>query len=112
MIANWGSTSINHKQRIFRILHFQLSPPFYQQRNTFARRSLLMYDSRDDFLERIYVLYAHKLENMCLSYIHYQSFVILVNIEGTFPINDKTGVSLAVTGGKGERLDIPSIYIV
>ena len=31
-----------------------------------------MYDSREDFLERIYVLYAHKLENMCLNYVHYQ----------------------------------------
>lgn len=29
-----------------------------------------MYDSREDFLERIYVLYAHKLENMCLNYVH------------------------------------------
>ena len=31
-----------------------------------------MQDSRDDFLERIYILYAHKLENMCLNYVHYQ----------------------------------------
>ena len=31
-----------------------------------------MYDSRDDFLENIYILYAHKLENMCLNYVHYQ----------------------------------------
>ena len=31
-----------------------------------------MQDSRDDFLERIYILYAHKLENMCLSYVNYQ----------------------------------------
>lgn len=31
-----------------------------------------MYDSRENFLERIYVLYAHKLENMCLNYVHYQ----------------------------------------
>ena len=25
-----------------------------------------MHESRDDFLERIYILYARKLENMCL----------------------------------------------
>lgn len=31
-----------------------------------------MYASKEDFLERIYVLYAHKLENMCLNYVHYQ----------------------------------------
>lgn len=30
-----------------------------------------MYDSRDDFLEQTYVRYAHKLENMCLCYVHY-----------------------------------------
>lgn len=32
-----------------------------------------MYASKEDFLERIYVLYAHKLENMCLNYVHYQN---------------------------------------
>lgn len=31
-----------------------------------------MYDSRDDFLEQTYVRYAHKLEKMCLCYIHYR----------------------------------------
>lgn len=31
-----------------------------------------MFDSREDFLEQIYVRYAHKLENMCLCYVHYQ----------------------------------------
>ena len=31
-----------------------------------------MRESRDDFLERIYILYARKLENMCLNYVNYQ----------------------------------------
>lgn len=31
-----------------------------------------MHESRDDFLERIYILYARKLENMCLNYVNYQ----------------------------------------
>lgn len=31
-----------------------------------------MYNSRDVFLEQTYMRYAHKLENMCLCYVHYQ----------------------------------------
>lgn len=31
-----------------------------------------MHDSKDDFWERIYVLYVRKLENMCLNYVNYQ----------------------------------------
>ena len=46
-----------------------------------------MHDSRDDFLERIYILYAHKLENMCLSYVNYQEVyrdIVDESIQKTF----------------------------
>ncbi len=31
-----------------------------------------MIQSREDFLDTIYIKYAHKLENMCLQYVNYQ----------------------------------------
>lgn len=46
-----------------------------------------MQNSRDDFLERIYILYAHKLENMCLNYVHYQEVyrdIVDESIQKTF----------------------------
>ncbi len=48
-----------------------------------------MYDSRDDFLEQTYVRYAHKLENMCLCYVHYQEVyrdLVDDSIQKTFEI--------------------------
>lgn len=46
-----------------------------------------MNNSRDAFLEQIYILYAHKLENFCLNYVHYQTIyrdLIDESIQSTF----------------------------
>ena len=46
-----------------------------------------MHVSKDDFLERIYILYARKLENMCLNYVNYQEIyrdIVDDSIQKTF----------------------------
>lgn len=46
-----------------------------------------MNNSREAFLEQIYILYAHKLEHFCLNYVHYQTIyrdLIDESIQSTF----------------------------